>query len=57
MTHEDAITKLQVMHTWASYSLENHMIVAIFDKAAVTSIEKWTLEIIAMMKAEEDDGK
>lgn len=54
--HEEAITHLQVMHTWASFAREKELY-ELFDRTVLERIEQWTGEIIRMLKAEEDDGK
>lgn len=54
--HDEAITHLQVMHTWASFAIEENM-PEVFDLTALKKVEQWTDEIIRMLQAEEDDGK
>ena len=54
---DEAITKLQIMHTWAAYALEHKSIVEVFDLAKLEKMEQWTREIIGEIRAEGDDRK
>lgn len=54
--HEEAITHLQIMHTWAAFALEKNL-PELFDRTTVERIAQWTDEILRVLRTEEDDGK
>lgn len=56
MPKDETLSRLQIMHTWAAFAIENKDC-SVFDLAAVELIEKWTREMIQERKREEDDRK
>ena len=50
---EKTISHLQIMHTWASFALENNL--DFFNFKHLISITEWTDDAIKLMKEQEND--
>ena len=51
MNRDDVINHLQIMHTWATFALQND--IYFFNEAHMKSIAEWTMDAIALLEKQE----
>ena len=55
MNRDDVISHLQIMHTWATFALQND--IYFFNEAHMKSIAEWTMDAIDLLKKRERMNK